>query len=186
MKKIMLVCFALLLSVFMAACGNKGNNETDNNVNGTNTDVSDTTNDNNTDGTDTGGKDTANDNQMDDGDNNTDNNGDTKMEVAEEAADRVADIEEVDNATVIVTDNNAYAAVVLNDTHDEVTSELEDKIAEAVRETNNNIDNVYVSMNPDFVNRMSDYVTKINEGHPISGFFEEFTESVRDVFPDAH
>ncbi len=179
MKKMMLICFALLLSISMAACGNK-NKTDDNNVNGTKPDVNDTTNDVNND-------DQVNDDVRDDNAAGDNADNDTKMAVAEEAADRVADLEEIDNATVIVTDHTAYAAVVLHDNaQDEITSELEDKVADEVRKTDNNIDNVYVSMNPDFVERMSDYVTKINEGHPISGFFEEFTESVRNVFPDAH
>ena len=136
----------------------------------------------------------------------TNNGADSRLEVAEDAADRVAELDEVDSATVIVTDNNAYAAVVLGDdktandnadtntnTTDTTTKEdedlsadLEDKIAEKVREADKDIKNVYVSLNPDFVERMTGYRTKINEGEPVEGFFEEFTESVRRVFPDNH
>lgn len=128
--------------------------------------------------------------------------------MAEDAADKVAELEEVDRATVLVTDNNAYVAVVLNnndgtgtdnnnndndtttDTNnataeDELSKELEDKVAEKVREVNQDIENVYVSLNPEFVERMNDYQTRINEGEPIEGFFEEFGEAVRNVFPDA-
>lgn len=114
---------------------------------------------------------------------------DTKLDIAEDAASQVVELDEVDSATVIVTDNNAYAAVVLGDNHnadEDLTDELEDKIAEKVREANNDIENVYVSLNPDFVERMTDYRTKINEGEPVEGLFEEFTESVKRVFPDSH
>ena len=111
------------------------------------------------------------------------------MEIAEDAATRVIELDEVDSATVIVTDNNAYAAVVLGDNHnaeEDLTAELEDKIAEKVREADKDIKNVYVSLNPDFVERMTGYRTKINDGEPVEGLFEEFSESVKRVFPDNH
>ena len=198
MKKILMFTTALLISLSLVGCNfnkDKGvtkdavdnGTETENNVDEENNgDVVD-------EGTDTEGTDT--------------NNGDeTRLEVAEDAADRVTELDEVDSATVIVTDNNAYAAVVLGDdktandnadtntnTTDTTTKEdedlsadLEDKIAEKVREADKDIKNVYVSLNPDFVERMTGYRTKINEGEPVEGFFEEFTESVRRVFPDNH
>lgn len=180
MKKIMLICFALLLSVSMAACGSKAKNETEKGITDMNTKVRDTADD--IEGDVNRADDTIENPNRDD---NLSQNSDTKMEVAEKAADKITELDEVDRATVIATDNNAYVAVMLSDTHDEVTQEVEDKIADKVKETNEAIDNVYVSMNPEFGDRMSDYATKINEGHPISGFFEEFTEAVSNVFPDA-
>lgn len=181
MKKILMFTTALLISLSLVGCNfnkDKGvtkdavdnGTETENNVDEENNgDVVD-------EGTDTEGTDT--------------NNGDeTRLEVAEDAADRVTELDEVDSATVIVTDNNAYAAVVLGDNHnteEDLAAELEDKIAEKVRDADNDIKNVYVSLNPDFVERMTGYRTKINEGEPVEGFFEEFTESVRRVFPDNH
>ncbi|MEH7014692.1 YhcN/YlaJ family sporulation lipoprotein, partial [Neobacillus niacini] len=46
------------------------------------------------------------------------------------------------------------------------------------------IQNVYVSSNPDFVERMKDYGRRIKQGDPIEGFFDEFNETVRRVFPN--
>lgn len=40
-------------------------------------------------------------------------------------------------------------------------------------------------MNLDFVKQMNDYGTKIGEGEPVEGFFEEFSDTVRRVFPDS-
>lgn len=117
--------------------------------------------------------------------NNHDNQ--SRLEVADVAAQRVIELDEVDNATVIVTDQNAYVAAVLqDDASTEVTSALEEKIAGKVKEADSDINNVYVSLNPDFVERMTEYGQKINEGQPVEGLFEEFTESVQRVFPDAH
>ncbi|MDY0944013.1 YhcN/YlaJ family sporulation lipoprotein [Priestia megaterium] len=118
--------------------------------------------------------------------NNVDNDNQTRLEVADKAADRIAKLDEVDTANVIVTNQNAYVAVVLkNGAKGEVTDRLEKKIADQVRATDRDIRDVFVSSNPDFVNRMEGYRNRINEGHPVTGLFEEFTETVRRVFPNA-
>ncbi len=120
------------------------------------------------------------------GNNDFDRNNDneTRMEVADKAADQITELDEV--RTVIVTNRNAYAAVVLRDgTKGEVTDSLEKKIADKVRATDPDIRNVFVSSNPDFNERMTDYGERINEGDPIDGLFEEFNETVRRIFPDA-
>ncbi|MGM0878923.1 MAG: YhcN/YlaJ family sporulation lipoprotein [Bacillota bacterium] len=122
------------------------------------------------------------------GNNDFDRNNDneTQMEVADKAADRIAELDQVRTANVIVTNRNAYVSVVLRDgTKGEVTDRLENKIADQVRDTDPDIRNVFVSSNPNFVDRMTDYGERINEGDPIEGLFEEFTETVRRVFPNA-
>ena len=116
---------------------------------------------------------------------NVDNN-QTRLKVADEAANRIAKLDEVDSANVIVTNRNAYVAVVLQDrSKGEVTDRLEKKIADQVRATDSDIQDVFVSSNPDFVERMRDYGNRINEGAPVKGLFEEFTETVRRVFANA-
>ena len=181
MKKISFLLTALLLSVSLMACGNQdnNNNETDGNVNTDNNAANeDQKMNNNEDG--------ELDHQGMNDDNANDNNGnESKMEVADEAANRVSELEEVDNATVIVTDQNAYAAVVLKDnTSEELTDEMEGKIADEVRATDNNIQNVYVSLNPDFAQRLTDYGTRINEGEPIEGFFDQIGTMINRIFPE--
>lgn len=125
---------------------------------------------------------------------NNDNNGignnngqvNNKMRVADEAADRVAKLKEVSRANVIVTDNNAYVAVMLTDrSRNELTKTFEDKIAKEVRKADKDIDNVYVSVNPDFYDRMNDYANDIRNGNPISGLFDQFNETVQRIFPNA-
>lgn len=132
------------------------------------------------------GKDNSDDNAVDNG---VDHNGESRLDLAEDVADQVAELEEVDSATVILSNRNAYVAVVMNNakegTDEELPKDLEDKISEKVREVKTDVDNVYVSLNPDFVERMKDYGTRIQEGEPIEGFFEEFGKAVRNVFPDA-
>lgn len=93
-------------------------------------------------------------------------------------------MQEVRHANVIVTENNAYVAVVLEDnTKGDVREDLEKKISDQVKSTDKGINNVFVSSNPDFVDRMGDYGDKIQKGEPVKGLFEEFTEMVERVFP---
>lgn len=194
MKKFSLFLTVMLLSLSLMGCNfNKGKNNT-------------ATNKATTDNAETIVKPGTTDNA-------NLNKGETKLEVAKDAADRVAELEGVESATVIVTDQNAYAAVVLKGDHtvnntdnnaktgtnkgtvtnndknnpDQVLSpDLENKIAEKVREANTNIKNVYVSLNPEFVEHMTGYGERINRGEPVAGFFDEFTETMRRVFPNAH
>ncbi len=113
-----------------------------------------------------------------------DENNDSKMRVADKAQDKIENMQEVRHANVIVTENNAYVAVVLEDnTKGDVREDLEKKISDQVKSTDKEIRNVFVSSNPDFVDRMGDYGDKIQKGEPVKGLVEEFTEMVQRVFP---
>ncbi|MFP7334453.1 YhcN/YlaJ family sporulation lipoprotein [Shouchella clausii] len=142
----------------------------------------------------------GNDRQTDQGDNNreteveqqgnNEQNGnglfEGRVEVADEVAERISELDEVERANVFVTNENAYVAVMLaNGSEDEVTDDVEDKISEQVRETDENIRNVYVSSNPDFVERATNYADRIQEGEPVEGFIEEFNETIERIFPNA-
>ena len=198
MKKVSLFLTAMLLSLSLMGC----NTNKDNNDNAA------------TDNTDN-----ANQGTNDENANNDNNNDDAMLEVSQEAADSIAELDGVESAYVLVTDENAYAAVVLdgnvvddtdntdnadtetgtdtetdtgtdtnndnNDPDQVLSPDLEEKIADKVREVHDNLQNVYVSLDPDFVDRMTGYVDEINQGEPIEGFFGEFTEAIQRVFPDA-
>jgi spore cortex protein len=119
--------------------------------------------------------------------NNRNNNviGENRMRVADKAAARVTDLREVDSANIIVTDNNAYVAAKLeNHVGNKLTNKIEKKISDRVKSVDHDIDNVYVSVNPDFYDRMNNYVDDIRTGRPVSGFFDEFTTTIRRIFPD--
>jgi spore cortex protein len=116
--------------------------------------------------------------------NNVGDNG-SRMRVADKAVDRVTDLREVDSANVIVTDNNAYVAAKLeNNAGNKLTKKIERKISNRVKSVDHDIDNVYVSVNPDFYDRMNNYANDIRTGRPVSGFFDEFTTTIRRIFPD--
>ncbi len=185
MKMFKYLAFAILLITLLSGCGiNQDDQAMDN---GDNNGVRNVGYRQGNDVNNLGDRNQNNNNNLT-GDNNNINNqagaNNNQMEVADRAADRVAQLEEVRTANVIVTDRNAYVAVVLNgDTEGEVTDRVKNRIADQVRKADRNIQNVYVSSNPDFVDRMTDYGRRIGEGEPIEGLFDEFNQTIRRVFP---
>ena len=115
---------------------------------------------------------------------NNRNDNQNRMAVADKAAEKIVSMREVDQANVIVTDNNAYVAAKLaNHNGNRLEKDIENKISDVVKSTDQNIDNVYVSVNPDFYERTTSYANDIRNGRPIAGFFDEFNTLVRRVFP---
>lgn len=133
--------------------------------------------------------------------NNTNNradNGDSNQnadeyDVANEAADIIEKkINVIDNAYVITTDNNAYVAAELdtdngerNNNGDNLTDEVKEQIAAIVKSVDHDIDNVYVSTNPDFMDLANNYSNDIDNGEPVEGFFEEFGTMIERIFPQS-
>ncbi|OBZ09720.1 hypothetical protein A8L34_20810 [Bacillus sp. FJAT-27264] len=66
---------------------------------------------------------------------------------------------------------------------DNVTQAIKDKIAAEIKKTAPNIDAVYVSANPDFVERFNVYAEEARAGHPLKGFADEFRTMVERIFP---
>jgi YhcN/YlaJ family sporulation lipoprotein len=110
---------------------------------------------------------------------------DDRVQIANQAVEKITQLSGVKQANVLVTQRNAYVAAVIDANEGKLTSDLENQIAQQVRATDPNIQNVYVSTNPEFVDRVNRYVADVGQGRPISGFFEEFSEMVRRVFPNA-
>lgn len=167
----------MLLIGLLTACGtnNKDDEATDNGT------------DNGTENTDTANE-GMNGDETDPKDDTT-NDGATndtearEVEVSDQVADKITELEEVESASVLVTDNNAYVAVELSEGVDE-TEELKTKISDAAKAENADFNNVYVSANPDFSKQFKDYGDRIRADEPVEGFFDEFTDTVERVFPD--
>jgi Sporulation lipoprotein YhcN/YlaJ (Spore_YhcN_YlaJ). len=60
---------------------------------------------------------------------------------------------------------------------------LEERIARHVKEMAPQIERVYVSEEPDFVSRMSEYIQTARRGEPIQGFIAQFNAMVERLFP---
>jgi hypothetical protein len=65
----------------------------------------------------------------------------------------------------------------------DVSSALKDRIANQVKAMAPDIQNVYVSANPDFVSRMQNFANAVSQGHPIQGLVAEFNALVQRIFP---
>ncbi len=111
-------------------------------------------------------------------------NDDNRIQIANEAAAKIAKQDSVKQANVLVTKRNAYVAAVLKNDQP-LTRDIEDQIANQVRSTDPNIQNVYVSTNPDLADRFNTYVLDVQQGRPVAGFVEQFSEIVSRVFPNA-
>ncbi|WP_174734617.1 YhcN/YlaJ family sporulation lipoprotein [Mesobacillus harenae] len=122
-------------------------------------------------------------NNQDNQNNGNNNNNNGRMEVADKAADKVTNLDNIQRAYVMVTNRNAYVAVTLDNGQDDVSKDIEKKVSKAVKDADDNIQNVFVSANPEFVDRMRGYRDTANEGRPLAGIGEEFNEMVRRIFP---
>ncbi|MEC0093062.1 YhcN/YlaJ family sporulation lipoprotein [Paenibacillus macquariensis] len=74
---------------------------------------------------------------------------------------------------------------VVKDEDQYMTQEVKDKIADLVKKSDPSVKNVYVSANPEFVERVGNFVTDVSNGHPISGIVDEFQSLVNRIFPTA-
>lgn len=110
---------------------------------------------------------------------------DNRIQIANQAADKITKVPGVRAANVLITRSNAYVAAAVNTNQGQLTPDLEKQIADQVRATDPSIRNVYVSTNPEFVDRVNKYVADVRAGHPVAGFFDEFTQMVQRVFPNA-
>ncbi len=111
---------------------------------------------------------------------------DNAFELSDDMANRVARLKEVRSANVLLTGNTVYVAAVLNDDEGgRVSRKVENKIADTVRSVDKSVDRVYVSTNPDFVDRINRYSNDVANGRPVNGFGQEFGELVNRVFPNA-
>lgn len=122
------------------------------------------------------------------------------MEVSDEVAEQIADMAEVQSANVLLTNRNAYIAVIMDDDNnkgkntnpmakgqimgEDISPHLKKQISNKVKQLKPNVRNVYISANPDFTDRVSGYMEEIEQGKPFSGFMEEFNTMVRRLFPD--
>lgn len=111
--------------------------------------------------------------------------GNNRIEIANQMADKIVKVNGVRSANVLVTNRNAYVAAVIDANQGQLSRNLEDQIASQVRSVDPNVQNVYVSTNPEFVDRVNAYVNDVRQGRPVAGFFAEFTEMVQRIFPTA-
>jgi spore cortex protein len=115
---------------------------------------------------------------------NATKNMDQKYRIADQTATQLTKVPGVQQANVLVSDRNAYVAAVLN-RDVPYTPALENQIAAEVKKVDPQIDKVYISVNPDFVGRVSTYVNDVRNGRPVSGLVNDLSDLVNRMFPKA-
>ncbi|MFP7300485.1 YhcN/YlaJ family sporulation lipoprotein [Neobacillus niacini] len=107
----------------------------------------------------------------------------TGFRVLNEAEEYVENLHEVKSATIIARNHNAYAAVEMDDDfHGELSSFIEDQIANQVRDADASIQNVYISSNQDFFRQMNQYKGQIQNGRNREEMTSGFNQMVQRVF----
>lgn len=66
---------------------------------------------------------------------------------------------------------------------EDVTDEVKEKITKIVQTTNPNIENVYVTTSPDFIDLVNNYSDDMDNGKPIRGMFDQVGNMIERVFP---
>lgn len=146
--------------------------------------------DNNTDERNrTMGKDTLIDNDNDLDNNNginrrNNNNSENNTERANRIVKKVTELNEVNRASVLVNNNTAIVGINMrNNVEGELTRNLKQKVERIVKNTDNNIENVSITADPDLFTRITNMANQIGNGQPLSGFAEQFEEILRRINP---
>lgn len=105
-------------------------------------------------------------------------------EMAEMLADKINRMEEINSATVVLSDKRAWVGVDLKaNTSDKLTDEVKNKITDTVKNTDRSIDTVYVTADADTVTRLRNIARDTANGKPISGFLDQLDEIGKRITP---
>ena len=206
-NKLIILTFTLaLMLVFTVACQPKNTNMRNlstqtrvrNNMLDNNTRLNTGTNTQDTPGRfDTTGRESYDTNDMM-GNNNTNlnngmvrnnnNNLTTNLTNARTTADnlakKISNLPEVNSASVLLTGNTAIVGCdIKGNVEGKMTSSVKQKIENIVKDSNNNIQNVSITADPDLYTRIRTMATDMGNGNPIKGFTNEIQEILRRITP---
>ncbi|MEC2160668.1 YhcN/YlaJ family sporulation lipoprotein [Virgibacillus halodenitrificans] len=199
--KLKILSITSILALALVACGTNDNGDNQEGAMGDNNNIEQTRYNNTGDGM-SGDRnhDMMRNSERDQNRTDTRSGNETRYDVAEEAANKITDkVDDIESAYVLTTDNNAYVAARLdtnnnngnnnnnnntNNKGNEVTDKVKDEITKIVKSVDNDIDNVYVSTNPDFVDLTNNYINDADNGKPVEGFFDQFGNMIDRLFPD--
>lgn len=106
------------------------------------------------------------------------------QERAERVANAAARVKEVESATCLITGNTAMVGLQFNEQYKgQLTDSIKRQVEKRVRETDNRINRVVVTADPDLVSRIEEIFREIGNGRPISGFTEEINEMINRINP---
>lgn len=115
--------------------------------------------------------------------NNNMNNMDNMNNISTRAnniAKRIAALDEVDSASVVINGNTAIVGIDTNtnmDKNNNISSSLKQKVEAAVKAGDKNIKDIKITLDPDITSRLKTMSTELNRGNPIS----EFARDIEDI-----
>lgn len=105
-----------------------------------------------------------------------------RIQVADDIATEIDEFEEVALANVLVYNQDAYIAVVLESRDSQVSKPLHSTISHLVKNEDRDIKNVYISANPEFVRTMAMLVNHISYQHNDNDVLADFQKAVQKEF----
>ena len=110
--------------------------------------------------------------------------GNDSQQRAEEIANKVSDLREIESATCLITGNTAMVGVQFNQQYKgDLTDQIKKKVDRTVKDQDDRISRVIVTADPDIVARIEDIFKQIGEGRPLSGFTKEINELINRIQP---
>lgn len=80
-------------------------------------------------------------------------------------------------------DNRSNRADGVFEDGDDLSEDVKNKVANIVQSVDSNIDNVYVTTSPDFVDLSERYANDLDAGRPVRGFFDQIGNAIERIFP---
>lgn len=110
--------------------------------------------------------------------------GGNMTERAEQIAETVAEEDEVEAATCVISGNTALVGIQLDDQdRGRLTDAVKQRIDQKVRQEDRRIRRVVVTADPDLVTRIENMFREIGRGRPITGFTQEIQEMLNRIQP---
>lgn len=105
---------------------------------------------------------------------------------ANEIANKIADLPEVSNASVVISDDTALVGLTLRgNTQGTMTNALRQKIRGIVQDSTD-IDNVSITTDAGMTRRIKNMSTSILQGNPIENFADEVRKLIDDITPNTN
>ena len=103
---------------------------------------------------------------------------------AERLAQKIAALEEINSATVVIANSKAWVGVDLAaNMGGRLTNAVKNEVTDIVKADDKSITTVYVTADADTVTRLRNIANDIAAGKPLSGFIDELNEIGRRITP---
>lgn len=110
----------------------------------------------------------------------------TENNRANALAKKISQMNDINSATVVLSNNNAWVGIDLKaNVENKMSNETKNEVTRIVKEAEPNINTVYVTADADTVTRLRNITRDIAAGKPVSGFINELNEIGRRIMPSA-